>query len=133
LKAKQAKAGKDAVIPRCWVQAKSDLIGASKAGIEIADMASVSHAKREKIKANKANKSTKTGPEKSSDDVSLTNNKLILLAEQLTELNDTAREALLDSFIAQTANAVASMQATGDVAYSVAKRVQEVRKQAMAG
>lgn len=133
-KLKQNKAGKPDNLPRCWTQAKSDLLSADKAGIDITKVASVSQAKRDKIKANKAKvEATKTNAEKaeaakSDDDVTLSNNKLVQLAEKLATLSPMMREAMLDGFLSQTDQAIATMSATGDVVYSKAKDVTELAK-----
>jgi hypothetical protein len=133
-KGKRVNAGKDDNLPRCWLQAKSDLVSADKAGIDVTKAVSVSAAKRDKIKANKAKAdAVKTNAEKveagkSDDDATLSNNKLIQLAEKLETLSPLMREAMMDAFLTQADQAIATMAATGDVVYSKAKDVTPVSK-----
>ena len=133
-KLKQTKAGKPDNLPRCWSQAKSDLISADKAGIDVTKSSSVSEAKRDKIKANKAKtEATKTNAEKvaagkSDDDATLSNNKLVQLAEKIATLSPMMQDAMMDAFLTQADQAIATMAATGDVVYSKAKDVTPASK-----
>ena len=140
-KAKCTKAGKTDKLPRCWSQAKSDLIGADKAGVKVMEVASVSQAKREKIVATKAKKEADkqhANAGKQDEDTShtsSTSNKFIQLGEQLGELSESTREAMLDSFLAMVKRAQDATDETfnaamGDVQYKAAKEVTDVAKSA---
>ena len=140
-KAKQIKASKDDSLPRCWTQAKSDLIGAAKAGINVLEMASVSQAKREKIKVGKAKteaakQHAKTGKaEEDTSHTSSTSNKYIQLGEKLGTLSESMREAMLDAFLVQIDRATQASSpefdaAMGDVQYKALKDVTPVAKTA---
>ena len=133
-KAKCIKAGNTDKLPRCWSQAKSDLIGADKAGVKVLEVASVSQAKREKIIAGKAKteaakQHANAGkPEEDTSHTSSTSNKFIQLGEALEGLTPSAREAMLDSFLvmvgrASEASDPAFDAAMGDVQYKAAKDV----------
>ena len=128
-----AKAGTKDNLPRCWSQAKSDLVGAASAGIDVKSCASVSQAKRKKIEKNKEKVSKEAahanaGPAKSEDDASLSNNKFVVLSELLGQLSESMQGVMMDTFIEQATKAVNTMsddaftQATGGATYTRVKQ-----------
>ena len=130
-----AKAGTSDNLPRCWTQAKSDIMGAVGAGIDVKACVSVSQAKRQKIEKNKEKVSKEkahanAGPAKSEDDVSLSNNKFVVLSELLGQLSEEMQGIMMDTFIEQATKAVNTMsddaftQATGGATYTRVKQVQ---------
>lgn len=127
-----AKAGTKDNLPRCWSQAKSDLVGAASAGIDVKGCVSVSQAKRKKIEANKEKVSKEAvhanaGPAKAEDDASLSNNKFVVLSELLGQLSESMQGVMMDTFIEQATKAVNTMaddaftQATGGATYTRVK------------
>ena len=137
-KAKCLKASKVDKLPRCWSQAKSDLVAADKAGVNVMDVASVSQAKREKILAKKVKTEADkqhANAGKSDEDTahtSSTSNKFIQLGEALEGLSESTREAMLDSFLAMVTRATEASDPTydaamGDVKYQAAKEVKDVK------
>ena len=138
-KAKCVKASKTDKLPRCWSQAKSDLIGADKAGVNVLDVASVSQAKREKILATKVKKEAAKQhanagkAEEDTSHTSSTSNKFVQLGEKLEGLSEVMREAMLDSFLAMVERAQDASDPTfdaamGDTKYKAAKDVTATTK-----
>lgn len=138
-KAKCIKASKTDKLPRCWSQAKSDLIGADKVGVDVNSVSSVSQAKREKIVATKAKaiadkQHANTGKqEEDTSHITSTSNKFVQLGEALEGLSEAAREAMLDSFLVMVGRAHEASDPTfdaamGDTKYKAAKDVTSTTK-----
>lgn len=116
-KAKRAKAKQDTRLPSCWSQAKSDIKGAVKAGVDVQAYDTVSSLKKAKIMANKQVSATAkgTGSVPASlptgvDSLTMAQNKAGELLELLNAMPDTLRDAMLDSFIAQADKALQAMK-----------------------
>lgn len=135
-KAKRAKGKADTTLPKCWTQAKSDIKGAVKAGVDVAACDTVSQAKRLKVAANKASKAAKpasagakgssvaqpiTAPTQDERTVS----QAEVLLEKLSLLSAELREAMIDSFIAQTDKAIAA-SSDDDVSGEISKLEQHL-------
>lgn len=132
-KAKRAKGKADTSLPKCWTQAKSDIKGAVKAGVDVAACDTVSQAKRLKIAANKAAKPASAGakggnvvqPITAPTQAERTVSQAEVLLEKLGQLSAELREAMIDSFIAQTEKAIAA-SSDNDVTGEISKLEQHL-------
>lgn len=141
-KAKRAKAKESVTLPRCWSQAKSDIRGAVKAGVNVLECDTVSEAKRKKVALNKANQLkvandddmqaptrplTAKAPSqgKSKPTSGKGESKLKQLHDALDGLSPEIQDALLDSFIQQAKKA-------HDVASGASVAASKVKKAANA-